>query len=69
MGMEHMVNSFHDNWGQPDNEHISICGYGINISVFRNIKNVKLSEIFGKGFQAELFSETPQPVVFPGLVS
>ena len=48
--MEHMVNSFHDIWGQSDNEHISIRGYGINISVFRNIKNVKLSKFFGKCF-------------------
>lgn len=70
MGMELKVNSFHDIWGQPDNEHISISGYGINISIFRNIKIVKLSEFFfWKCFQAELFSETPQPVIFPGLVS
>ena len=69
MGIGHMVSSFHDIWGQPDNEHISICGYGINISIFRNIKNMKLGEFWGKCFQAELFSETPQPVIFPGLAS
>lgn len=46
MGLELKVNSFHDIWGQPDNEHISISGYGINISIFRNIKIVKLSEFF-----------------------
>lgn len=61
MGMGHTVNSIHGIWDQPNNEHISISSCGI--SILRNIRNVKLSEIcFGSAARLSYFL-TPQPII------
>lgn len=67
MGIGHMVSSFHDIWGQPDNEHISICGYGINISIFRHTKNMKLGEFGGSVSRLSCFLKLPSQSSFLAL--